>query len=49
MGVNNRLNPKLVTLPPKKRARAHLGALVTKSEDDEERTCSEEIGDGTRE
>jgi uncharacterized protein YijF (DUF1287 family) len=32
-----------------KRVRAHSRALVTELEDDEERTCLEEIGDGVRE
>jgi hypothetical protein len=47
--LNNRLNPKLITSPPKKRTRSHSRVLVTQSEDDEERTCLEEIGDGAGE
>jgi hypothetical protein len=39
----DRLNPKLVTSPPRKKSMTTFGSLVNDSEEDKERICSNEI------
>ncbi len=44
--LRDRLNPELVTSPPRNKYRIFFRSQVVELEDDEEQTCSNEIGGG---
>jgi hypothetical protein len=45
----DRLSPKLVTSPPRKKFKITFESPIVDSKEDEEQTCSDEIGSGGRE